>query len=466
MLAQSPRMPAAVRVPPPRARRARLDPVPGLDGRHRATSGQSAQWQRAHCVKNIKQLRALMGDLLDEAFYADLERDQAERATMSMLLPPQMLNTMVPDRAGAGAASPRRSTPTRCAATCCRCSPTAAPTGRATRTPPATRLHEHDMWVAEGLTHRYPTKVLAELLPTCPQYCGHCTRMDLVGNSTPVVDKLKFDLKPVDRLRRDARLPAQHTPACATSSSPAATWPTCRGRTSRRSSTRLLEIDNIRDIRLATKALMGLPQHWLQRRGRAAWSGSPTAARARGVDLAIHTHVNARQVGHPAGGQGRPGDARRRHARRPQPGRADARRQRRPPHALLDLCFALLDEAGDHAVLLLHVRHDPVQRALAGVASRRRRSCSTRSWATCPASRRRASSATCRSSASAGCTRSSDYDRERGISYWTKNYRTSIEAADADALDPTLRVLRPDRHPARQAGQGWWRQHATPELDP
>ena len=60
-------------------------------------------------------------------------------------------------------------------------------------------LHEHDMWAAEGLTHRYPTKVLAELLPTCPQYCGHCTRMDLVGNSTPTVDKLKFLGKPVDR---------------------------------------------------------------------------------------------------------------------------------------------------------------------------------------------------------------------------------------------------------------------------
>ena len=55
------------------------------------------------------------------------------------------------------------------------------------------------MWVAEGLTHRYPTKVLAELLSTCPQYCGHCTRMDLVGNSTPAVDKLKLTLKPVDR---------------------------------------------------------------------------------------------------------------------------------------------------------------------------------------------------------------------------------------------------------------------------
>ena len=103
--------------------------------------------------------------------------------------------------------------------------------------PHATRdsLHEHDMWVAEGLTHRYPTKVLAELLPTCPQYCGHCTRMDLVGNSTAVIDKLKFVGKPNDRLGDDARLPAPHARACATSSSPAATSPTCRGPGSRRS---------------------------------------------------------------------------------------------------------------------------------------------------------------------------------------------------------------------------------------
>jgi len=57
----------------------------------------SAQWQRAHCVKNVRQLRAVYGDLLDDAFYADLDRDQAERATMSILLPPQMVNTMVPD---------------------------------------------------------------------------------------------------------------------------------------------------------------------------------------------------------------------------------------------------------------------------------------------------------------------------------------------------------------------------------
>ena len=103
--------------------------------------------------------------------------------------------------------------------------------------PHATRdsLHEHDMWVAEGLTHRYPTKVLAELLPTCPQYCGHCTRMDLVGNSTAVIDKLKFVGKPNDRLG-DMLDYLRRTPACATWWSPAATWRTCRGRGSRRSS--------------------------------------------------------------------------------------------------------------------------------------------------------------------------------------------------------------------------------------
>src|SRR3546814_18281445 len=41
---------------------------------------ESVQWQRAHCVKNLKQLRELFGDLVDERFYAALERDQAERA--------------------------------------------------------------------------------------------------------------------------------------------------------------------------------------------------------------------------------------------------------------------------------------------------------------------------------------------------------------------------------------------------
>src|SRR5437879_3507682 len=61
-----------------------------------AQQWSSAQWQRANCVKNVRQLAAVFGGVLDDAFYADLVRDQQTHATMSMLLPPQMLNTMVP----------------------------------------------------------------------------------------------------------------------------------------------------------------------------------------------------------------------------------------------------------------------------------------------------------------------------------------------------------------------------------
>ena len=222
------------------------------------------QWQRAHCVKNVKQLRELMGDLIDERFYADLERDQAERATMSMLVPPQMMNTMVPQSTPAGPGSMTDAfyaDPIR---------HYMIPVFSDRRTdwsshPHATRdsLHEHDMWVAEGLTHRYPTKVLAELLPTCPQYCGHCTRMDLVGNSTAVIDKLKFAGKPNDRLGEMMDY-LRRTPSVrdvVVSGGDVANMPWARLEDFL---TKLLEIENIRDIRLATKALIGLPQHWLQ----------------------------------------------------------------------------------------------------------------------------------------------------------------------------------------------------------
>src|SRR6201995_5892002 len=66
---------------------------------------ESAHWQRSHFVKDLKQLRELLGDLVDERFYADLERDQAERATMSMLVPPQMMNTMAPHELPSGPGS-------------------------------------------------------------------------------------------------------------------------------------------------------------------------------------------------------------------------------------------------------------------------------------------------------------------------------------------------------------------------
>src|SRR5471032_1324172 len=229
--------------------------LPGWAG---VTAGEwaSAQWQRAHCVKSIRQLRQLVGPGLDEAFYADLDRDQRERATMSMLVTPQMVNTMAPAVApgDAGFTDAFYADPVR---------RYMIPVFSDRRTdwpshPEASRdsLHEAEMWVVEGLTHRYPTKVLAEVLPTCPQYCGHCTRMDLVGNPTLQVLKYKFETKQAERW--DQMLDyLRRTPQVrdvVVSGGDMANVPAKRLEDFVMS---LLDIESIRDIRLATKGLMG-----------------------------------------------------------------------------------------------------------------------------------------------------------------------------------------------------------------
>ena len=413
---------------------------------------ESAQWQRANCVKNVKQLRGVLGDLVDESFYADLADDQQRFATMSMLVPPQMLNTMAPDGVTTAAlyedpvrrymipvASDRRSD--------------------WSSHPHAARdsLHEHDMWVAEGLTHRYPTKVLAELLSTCPQYCGHCTRMDLVGNSTPQIDKLKLTLKPVDRYEAHMTYLQAHPGVrdVVVSGGDVANVP---WRSLESYLMRLLEIETIRDIRLATKALAALPQHWLapdvveglERVGR-------TAAR-RGVNLAIHTHVNHAQSVTPLVARAAKTAL--------DVGVRDVRNQgvlMRGVNAtsadLLDLCFALQGEANilpyyfymcdmipnaEHwRVSVAHaqtLQHD-IMGYLPGYAT-------PRIVCDVPFVGKR------------WVHQLAEYDREHGISYWTKNYRTSIEDSTEDLVGRRYAYYDPiDTLP--ESGQKWWRKQLT-----
>ncbi|BBY99843.1 KamA family radical SAM protein [Mycolicibacterium fallax] len=249
------------------------------------------QWQRAHSVKNITQLRAVAGDLLDERFYGDLAADQARKATMSMLLPPQMLNTMVPDfpPEATGFTEEFYADPIRRYML-----PVLSDRNREWVSHPYAErdsLHESDMWVVEGLTHRYPTKVLAELLSTCPQYCGHCTRMDLIGNSTSTVRKSSLLLAPADRqdqiLNYLRATPAVRDVVVSGGDVANLPWPRLESFL-----LRLLQIESIRDIRLATKALAALPQHWLQAKVVDGVHRVATTAAARGVNLALHTHIN------------------------------------------------------------------------------------------------------------------------------------------------------------------------------
>jgi lysine 2,3-aminomutase len=55
-----------------------------------------------------------------------------------------------------------------------------------------------------------------------------------------------------------------------------------------------------------------------------------------------------------------------------------------------------------------------------------------------------------------------EYDREHGISYWTKNYRTSIEQGDTEALSRQHPYYDPiDTLP--DSGQKWWRKQVASE---
>lgn len=420
----------------------------------------SAQWQRVHCVKNVAQLRTVMGDLVDDRFYDDLAADAEKRATMSMLLPPQMLNTMAPtvtDSTPGSWTDALYADPIR---------HYMLPVLSDRRTdwpshPYATRdsLHEHDMWVAEGLTHRYPTKVLAELLSTCPQYCGHCTRMDLVGNSTPTIDKLKLKLKPTARYDNMIEYLQNHPGVrdVVVSGGDVANVP---WKNLENFLARLLEIDSIRDIRLASKALMGLPQHWLQDTVVEGMGRIATTARERGVNLAIHTHVNHVQSLTPTVARAARAmlDA----------GVRDVRNQgvlmrgvNDTPDALLDLCFGLQGEAGilpyyfymcdmipnsEHwrtSVAQAQDLQTAIMGYLPGYAT-------PRIICDVPFVGKR------------WVHQLADYDHERGISYWTKNYRTSIERDDPEALTRQYPYYDPiDVLP--EAGQKWWRSEHAPE---
>ncbi len=56
------------------------------------------------------------------------------------------------------------------------------------------------------------------------------------------------------------------------------------------------------------------------------------------------------------------------------------------------------------------------------------------------------------------------YDRTRGISYWSKNYRTGLETTDVDALNRVYPFYDPiDSLPS--AGQAWWRKNCRRSRD-
>lgn len=408
---------------------------------------ESALWQRKNTVKNLEELSAVFGPLFPADLLADIDRDQRETATMSILVPPQMLNVMNEQdlrndpvrRYMLPAQSDRH------------------PTWPSHPLAQRDSLHEADMWAVEGLTHRYPTKVLAELLSTCPQYCGHCTRMDLVGNDVPAVKKHRFQVGQKDRyeLILDYLRKTPTVRDVVISGGDIANLPIS---VLESFVSQVLDIENIRDIRLASKGLQAVPQHFLQDSVLAGLERIAKKAWDREVDIAVHTHVNhARQVT-PLVARA----VRKLH----ELGFRDVRNQgvmmrgiNNTSRDLLDLCFALQDHAhilpyyfymcdvipnAEHWRLSVaeaqHLQHD-IMGYLPGFATPR---------IVCDVSY----------VGKRWINQLRDYDRLRGVSLWTKNYRTSVEADAPDALERMYPYYDPV-YTLPEEGQAWWREHGA-----
>jgi lysine 2,3-aminomutase len=413
---------------------------------------ESALWQRQHSVKSLKEVKEVFGSFLTDAMAEDILRDQKDMATMSILIPPQMLNCMNE--------KDLKADPVRTYM---------LPMFSDRRTdwpnhPRASRdsLHESEMWATEGLTHRYPTKVLAEMISTCPQYCGHCTRMDLVGNSVPQVTKHKFEGQPKDRYAAMLEY-LRKTPGVrdvVVSGGDIANVPIAQLETFVMA---LMDIPNIRDIRLATKGLQGLPQHFLQDDVLKAFDRIAKRAWDRGVDIAVHTHVNHAQQVTPLVGKA---------VRKIlEMGFRDVRNQgvllrgvNTTQKDLLELCFMLLDHAkimpyyfymadmipnSEHWRLSIaegmQLQHD-IMGYLPGFAT-------PRVTVDVPYVGKR------------WIHQLAEYDRVKGISYWTKNYRTGIESDSEDALTRRYEYIDPV-YTLPAEGQAFWKKEMEKTAKP
>jgi lysine 2,3-aminomutase len=407
---------------------------------------RSAKWQRQQTVKNLEGLRKAFGQFLPDDLTDSIRRDQSERATMSMLIPPQMINTM--NERDLWRDPIRRYM-----------APALADRDVEWPSHPLSQrdsLHEADMWAAEGLTHRYPTKVLAELLSTCPQYCGHCTRMDLVGNNVPQVVKYRFELKQKDRYEAILEY-LRNTPSVrdvVVSGGDIANLPIghLEGFVGA-----LIDIEHIRDIRLATKGLMGLPQHFLQADVLRGLERLARKAIERDTDLALHTHVNHASSVTPLVAEAT--------KKLLAVGFRDVRNQgvlmrgvNDSPQALLDLCFRLLDHAkvmpyyfymcdmipnSEHwrtSVAEAQTLQHAIMGYLPGFAT-------PRIVCDVPFVGKR------------WVHQVEAYDRTTGISYWSKNYRTGIEFDDPEAVERTYEYYDPIPS-LPEEGKRYWRERA------
>lgn len=146
----------------------------------------------------------------------------------------------------------------------------------------------------EGLTHRYPDRVLFLVLDTCPVYCRFCTRSYAVGLDTEDVEKVSLR---VNRERWDNAIGyIRSRPEIEDVVVSGGDMYQLKADQLEELGNRLLDIDHIRRFRFATKGPAVMPQKLVT---DDAWVDALTRVVDRGrkmhKEVVLHTHFN-----HPA----------------------------------------------------------------------------------------------------------------------------------------------------------------------
>jgi lysine 2,3-aminomutase len=238
------------------------------------------QWQSRNSVTSPARLRRTIQELVPESFLEDVELGFA-RSPMAMRLSPYVMSLIDWD---APYECPLRKQFVPVGASlledhpCLHLDP----------------LNEQGDSPVTGLTHRYRDKALFLATDTCPVYCRFCTRSYAVGSDTGEVAKVAYRVN-YDRWRAAFAYVASRVELedIVISGGDAYNLKPEQieviGRT-------LLDIPNVRRIRIATKGLAIMPQKILSDR---AWLDAVTTVseygRSKHKDVAIHTHFS-----HPA----------------------------------------------------------------------------------------------------------------------------------------------------------------------
>ena len=237
---------------------------------------EDSAWQDKNAVIRVTQLAAALGELISPGSLRDIETGLL-KAGMSIRLNPYIISLI--DWSNVEADPIRR-----------QFLPMASELEDDHPCLVINSLEESSQSPVPGLVHRYPDKALFLVTSVCPVYCQYCTRSYAVGSDTQLIQKeyvasAKNWAAALDYIRSHPQIEDIVVSGGDVSRLKAANL--------RELGNALLEIPNVRQIRLATKALSVQPMKFLS---DGDWTDSVLNLIARGrelfKDVCIHTHFN------------------------------------------------------------------------------------------------------------------------------------------------------------------------------